>query len=280
MLYINTKNQNRDGVTVKKSDKAPSEYVIRDDDWKKMLDACEETQPNNPRWERDYALIFLGAALGMRRGEICLFERNHFRDLEQHNVIYAPTLKQSDKIQFVCRGLDSSGDVCGRRCRVKASSAGQEHRCHRCGSIGVVPVPKGKLSTGVVEKTVDVVEPKTVDFILDYLDHMRPDQQFLFEGRSQGQHVCEVHVNRIFNTYAQLAGLSGKLSFHTLRHYRGVKLYSLGKDLVLVKDGLRHKDIKSSQVYAGLDQEQKDDYRMKLNAKAFDPLRKRKSRAK
>lgn len=266
---------------VGRSQKKPRSVLsVTDDQWKDMLQAVEDSKDVNPNWQRDYAIIFLGAALGMRVGEIILLERRHFEDMDQYDVIHLPTLKQSEKVQFICRGTNVRGEPCGRKVRVKVSSAGKPHECYRCGHISEVPEPRSgnHSSSGVVEVDIEIVEPQTVGFILDYLaNEMRPDQRFLFEGK-KGYHLSSGHCNRIFNTYAGRAGLDPKISFHSLRHNRGVKVYSLFKDMVLCKQALRHKDVATTQIYADLDNEQRMRYREELSRKAFDPLKKRRSK--
>lgn len=270
MRYINCKDMPSRGVVPKKS-KSRNEYVISSEEWQLILETVENSAPTNPQWKRDYAIIFLGGALGMRRGEIPLFERNHFRFLEDSDVVYAPTLKQEDRIPYACS--------CGRRCRVKSSSGGCDHLCARCGKSGRVPMPGKSVIIGAIEKDIPIVEENTKNFILDYLkEDMRPDQRWLFEGRN-GYHMSGGHVNRIFNTYCIQAGLSKKISFHTLRHLRGVRVYSLFKDMTVTKDALRHKDVKTTQVYAGLDEETRLEYKEKLEKKSFDPLKKRKKKS-
>ncbi len=273
MVYLNSKGVGRNNKKVK------ALKALRPEDWQAILQAVEDSEPYNADWHRDYALIFLGAAIGMRRGEIHLFQRHHFRDMIDNFTIYCPTLKQSEKIKFRCKGYLHDGRDCGRMCHVKASAAGQEHTCYRCGTIGTVPTPKGELSTGVVDVEIDVIDEHTIHYIQDYLDHhMRPDQEWLFEGW-KGKHICDGTVNRIFNTFLVAAGLDPRYSYHSLRHRRGVQVYTEFKDLVLVKKSLRHKNIATSQIYADLDAELKEQYRAQLSKKAFDPLKKRKKAA-
>lgn len=270
MFYVNSKKLEHRGQVRK----ASSERVMQDCDWVKMLDACEASSGQNAKWQRDWAIIFLGCALGMRRGEVRLFKRKDFDDLQEHNVIHVPTLKQSERITYVCENKDCV-TLKGKRTsyRLKASAAGEQHECSKCWTIGTVPKPKNKLVTGVVYRDVDVVEPKTVDFIFDYLDEqMRPDQTYLFEGR-RGQPVSEGHVNCIFNTYCIKAEINPKLSFHSLRHNRGMKVYTMFHDFKAVQSALRQKDIKSAGWYATHDEEAKREMREALNAKAFDPLK-------
>ncbi len=265
MFYLNSKNVGRTQDTGAK----PKGLLVLDNkSWETMLEECEKSKGVNPNWKRDYAIIFIGCALGLRRVEVCALEKNNFRNLESLMVIHAPTAKQSEKIQFRCQH-------CGRRCRVKASSAGKDHHCAKCHEVGKVNTPKRELETGITERDLDIVEEPTIAFIQEYLSEMRADQKWLFEGR-RGKPVSVGHVNRIFNTYGQLAGVDPRVSFHSLRHNRGTKLWSMFKDLMLVKKLLRHNDIKSAQVYADLDEEQRENVRQQLAKKAFDPRKKRK----
>lgn len=57
------------------------------------------------------------------------------------------------------------------------------------------------------------------------------------------------HARKVFKHYAKLAGLNPKLSFHSLRHFRGVQLWAATKDIQLVREGLRHTRLSSTEVY-------------------------------
>jgi integrase/recombinase XerC len=56
-------------------------------------------------------------------------------------------------------------------------------------------------------------------------------------------------AQRVFKLYARLAGLRPEYSIHSLRHFRGVHLYEKTKNLLVVKETLRHASIRSSEVY-------------------------------
>lgn len=273
MGYLHNKNVG------KGNRKLQSMKAMTLDDLRVLLDTVKASAATNAKWERDFAMIFIAAALGMRRGELRLFERKHFADLERDGVVHCPTLKQSEKIQFICAGNLHDGQPCMRTCRVRATAAGQVHKCYRCGTERVVPVPKGKLQSGVILVDIDIVEEWSTAFILNYLNEtMKPEQRFLFEADGRwgnlktDKPISEAHVSQIFNTYLIAAGLDPRYSTHSLRHRRGVQLYSQFHDLVAVKTGLRHKNIKTSQVYADIDQETKDRYREQLSKAEFNPL--------
>lgn len=56
-------------------------------------------------------------------------------------------------------------------------------------------------------------------------------------------------AGQIFKFYSKLANLSPNYTFHALRHYRGLSLYNESKDIVFVKEFMRHESITSTQIY-------------------------------
>lgn len=56
-------------------------------------------------------------------------------------------------------------------------------------------------------------------------------------------------AGRLFKTYSKIAGLNPKYSIHCLRHFRGMRVYEETKDLVQVRESLRHKNLTSTQIY-------------------------------
>lgn len=234
--------------------------VITDDKVKKILKAVEASKDENPQfWWRDYGLIYMAYFLGMRIGEACIFEKRHCVNLEDHEQILVPTLKKSVRVSFKCR-------YCKRFVRLATFRIGRLFEC-KCGKTSLVKADL-KDEKGTPEYPSPFVEPQVKDFVLRYISHMRPDQDFFFESK-RGRHISKGYASRIFSTYAQRAKLSPKLSFHCLRHGRGQKLYSIFKDLKTVMDGLRHSSIKSAQVYASFDEERKSEIRRKLGSEAF-----------
>jgi integrase len=271
MPYLQSKHMGRRGH-VKKTD---VERVVTEAQWRRLLEVCEQSKEDfNANWKRDYTALYLGYMLGLRIGEAVLLERNHFSDLEKLDVVRLPTLKQSERIQYVCRS-------CKRKCRVKSDRMGTAFTCS-CGTEGTVPKLAGfKPHIGAVEMDLPFVEEQTVGYLIDYIqNHMRPDQRWFFESPKNPKcHISTSHMSRIFNTYAEAAGLSKKYSWHSLRHGRGVRVWSLFKDLVMVKGALRHRNIAAAQIYAGLDPETKADYKKKMERVAFDPLASKKRKA-
>jgi integrase len=70
---------------------------------------------------------------------------------------------------------------------------------------------------------------------------------WLFEGRDDG-HVGERQAFHVFSEACKACGLGHK-SFHALRHYRGFTVQEARGDPTITKIMLRHKDLRSTQVY-------------------------------
>lgn len=216
----------------------------------------------NPRWRRDHAAIYLAYMLGLRIGETCLLERLHFDDIDRTDTARVPTLKQRVTISHAC-------PQCKRRVRVRADRAGQDFQCMKCGSHSGLPESNGSPPVQSRDKELPFIEEQVLVYIREYLSlHMRPEQRWLFEGRG-GEHISSAHLQRIFATYTMSAGLSPLYSWHSLRHGRGVRVYSQFRDLVFTRDALRHKDIKTAQIYARLDPERRAEYKKALERGAL-----------
>lgn len=56
-------------------------------------------------------------------------------------------------------------------------------------------------------------------------------------------------LRRLFRHYATIAGIPPTRSFHSLRHFRGVQLYTKYRDLILVKESLRHRQAATTEIY-------------------------------
>ena len=269
MPYLTSKGLGIHGH-VKKTD---AERVLSQDQWRAILAAVEANKLKFPKWKRDYTALYLGMMFGLRIGEVVLLQRRHFADLEASDSAHIPTLKRSERINASCHGSVLDGKPCKQHMHFSASRAGQKFWCHNCGTEGIVPTPIKAPQTGVVDVDPPVIEEAVVAYVVDYMNnHMRPDQEWLIEGH-KGKRITNGFMSKIFNTYCKLAGISAKYSFHSLRHGRGVLLYSRFQDLLLVRDCLRQKDMKSAQVYVGLDLEKTQEYKRKLNRIAFDPLK-------
>jgi site-specific recombinase XerD len=110
------------------------------------------------------------------------------------------------------------------------------------GSPPIIDVRTLKQRRAVIE---EVVVPSTAaNALKKFLRRIdRTDPDALVFGISDRQ------ARGLFKHYARLAGLSPAMSFHSLRHFRGVQLYERHKDIQLVKECLRHRRLSSTEVY-------------------------------
>lgn len=77
------------------------------------------------------------------------------------------------------------------------------------------------------------------------------------------------NVSRIFAVYARRARLRAGVSFHSLRHFRGMTLYRVsGHDLEFTRQQLRHRHLSTTQHYLGVDPELERKYLDALDRRA------------
>jgi len=212
---------------------------------------------------RDHALIFFGFHLGLRVGETALLSRETFRHLDD-GMLYVRRLKSIPRVPFQCK-------TCGRRVNVSADKAGENFSCCRCGASSPVPHPARKIDPNPPEKMPPVVEAHVIDYAHEYLSHMRPDQNWLFEGGTEDGHISPEHIRRIFAHYVLACGLSAKYSPHALRHGRGVFILESFNDPVMLRDSLGQKSLRASEFYMRLSPSRREQYRSVLD-KQSEPM--------
>jgi integrase len=246
--------------------KTRAEKVCSPETFMRLIEQIELSKEQfNQNANRDYALIYIAYWMGLRIGEACILEKRHFARLESEDIAMIPTLKQKLRIPYVCA-------YCGRKCKVSADRIGEMFECPRakCGSLNEVVAPNRFVSKEHVipEKETPFIEPKVQIFILNYIASLPPDEKWLFPSR-RGDHISDSFASRIFSTYLMLAGLPVNTSFHSLRHGRGQMLYSITDgDLIAVRDALRHKDTKTTEIYASNDPEKNAQYKELLDKRA------------
>jgi len=93
-------------------------------------------------------------------------------------------------------------------------------------------------------------------FFSAYLKRMPARQQYLFPGRGH-DHISSRTADRIFKWCARKAGLPEGVSFHALRHHRGLELWNETRNMVTVRDELRHTTTQSTEIYVHMDESKK-----------------------
>lgn len=92
----------------------------------------------------------------------------------------------------------------------------------------------------------------------EYIEKMKPGQYWLFPSRRlKGKHLSKEYAQILFKKFIHCAGLKPTYSFHSLRHFRGLALWKGSKDLKFVQDQLRHKSMRTSEVYVHMDDRDK-----------------------
>jgi integrase/recombinase XerD len=99
-----------------------------------------------------------------------------------------------------------------------------------------------------------------------WLKERGSDAGAFFTGR-QGDRLTRQRAWQIVKAAAADAGLEG-VKFHTLRHSIGVHAIDGGMTTEDVKDLLRHRSIRSTEIYAVTSQERRDGYLRRLEESA------------
>jgi integrase/recombinase XerD len=102
---------------------------------------------------------------------------------------------------------------------------------------------------------------QAAEILAQYLDHSRPEllgdqiSEYLFIGRNTGTCLTRQAFWHVIRRYAVIAGISGHLSPHTLRHAFATHLLNHGADLRVVQLLLGHADISTTQIYTHIARE-------------------------
>ncbi len=104
-------------------------------------------------------------------------------------------------------------------------------------------VPIAGLTLGVIDRYLEDTRPRLVG--------VEPERA-LFVSRT-GRPLDRTGIWRIVKRYAMRAGLSSKISPHTLRHAFATHLLEGGADLRAVQEMLGHADIATTQIYTHVD---------------------------
>lgn len=112
------------------------------------------------------------------------------------------------------------------------------------------------VTTGKGSKTRTVyfseVFKKICVFYLNWKEKTFPTSDYLFIKRN-GNRLTKRALQKSFKKYILMAGLDNHYSIHCLRHTYGSFLYkSSGHNLRLVQEQLGHASIRTTQIYAGV----------------------------
>jgi integrase/recombinase XerD len=152
------------------------------------------------------------------------------RDRALLELMYACGLRASETIGLELPDLDL------RRGFLRARGKGQKERI----------VPFGRQAIAAVNAYLRAARPQLVG--------ERPEVKLFVNFR--GGRLTRQGLYKIVQRHARTAGLSGRMSPHTLRHSFATHLLAGGCDLRAVQEMLGHADISTTQMYTHLSGEQ------------------------
>ena len=83
----------------------------------------------------------------------------------------------------------------------------------------------------------------------DYWRRTRPSNGWLFPGRRKDGRVSHATVRSALQKAAKTAGITKRVTPHTLRHSFGTHMVELGVDVTVVQALLGHSSVRTTQVY-------------------------------
>jgi len=167
--------------------------------------------------DRDYMLLFICGNFGLRVGELVRLRVSDIVMEDNNYYLRIPTLKRNIRKGIV----------------------------------------KGSIKRGQLPETYeDIPFPsmEILNFIKKYIDKYKLENWF-FPWKDS--HLPEYTACRIFKRYAKKIKLNPEYSIHCLRHFKGYQIYKSKTDLKAVQTILRHKSIRTTEVYAEADLETK-----------------------
>jgi len=105
-----------------------------------------------------------------------------------------------------------------------------------------------RLGKGGKDRTVPL-SPKLLRMLRAYWREYRPARPWLFEGQDPNKHLSPESAAAICRNAVKAAGLTKRVSMHTLRHTFATHHLEAGTDLHTLQQILGHASINSTQIY-------------------------------
>jgi 5S rRNA maturation endonuclease (ribonuclease M5) len=127
--------------------------------------------------------------------------------------------------------------------------------------VGADPlVLRKQIVKGKKESRIAVLPPETVSAIRDFIEWKAEHGESLakdaalFRSR-QGGHIHRMQIHRILKDAYAKAGLTGRLTTHTMRKTGGTWLYEATGDLLLTQEALGHRSPETTRRYVPLNRQ-------------------------
>lgn len=130
-----------------------------------------------------------------------------------------------------------------------ALARGNFHRLHE----NLVAVATLKRRGHPIEEIA--IDDESRELFRDYLKMVQG--RWLFpssDSQTHGGHLSLRQANRLFKQVVLRAGLNPRFSYHSLRHYRGLRLWQSTKDMKFVQLQLRHASMRHTPRYVHMDE--------------------------
>jgi integrase/recombinase XerD len=168
-------------------------------------------------------------------------DRFHQRDRALLETLYATGARASEVVQLTMANLHLEHGFC---------------KCHGKGNKQRV-VPLGRPAQEALREYLHELRPKLLEGRSD------PGQVFLSK---RAKPLTRVMLWILVKKYVRRAGITGKVSPHTLRHSFATHLLEGGADLRMVQELLGHANIRTTQLYTHVDRS-----RLKAIHRKFHP---------
>jgi site-specific recombinase XerD len=96
-----------------------------------------------------------------------------------------------------------------------------------------------------------VLSGGTLEVLRSYYQRFRP-KNYLFEGCAPGEAISRRTIQKVFCGTVTKAGITKRVSFHTLRHSFATHLLEQGTNLRLIQQLLGHNSLRTTSVYLHL----------------------------
>jgi site-specific recombinase XerD len=147
------------------------------------------------------------------------------------------------KYRLILMAMYAGGLRISEACRLRPDDIDSKRR--------VIRVREGK---GGVDRYT-LLSVRLLDALRDYWRRTRPDNGWMFPGKTSAGHLCTESVRKVFRKAVVATGITKTVTPHVLRHSFATHLLECGTDVSFVQALLGHGSLRATQVYTHLSTE-------------------------